>query len=349
MMNINILFYNSCGWDEIFAVFVNSCVPAVPYRVKMQQLENNLYSCDVNAECYNYVYFTSDNGICTVMTAFSKRCNAFMLNGYSFKGILCLEMYHSKPEIPNIQKVLFDYSKTIKKEVFIWTPKNYDSDSDKKYGVIYMFDGQNLFNENSTGYGCWNVHQIMERTGGYIVVAINNGDIHRDSQLTPNLGCVKKRYEKGFSNGTGECFASFVVNKIIPYINENYNVFTDKEHTAICGSSSGGLESFYMGMEYNNLFGFVGALSPALALFEQPVWRSFLQQFNIESLLNLYMYIGGNDYAEQELRKDVLGMREYLANRLCYEAEFRFDYIENNYHNEACWGGAFIRFADMLK
>lgn len=346
---INILFYNNCNWSEVFAVFVNSCVPTLPYKVKMQQLANNLFGCDVNAECYNYVYFTCHKGICTVMTSFSQHCNAFMPNGYNFKGILCLEMYHPKPEIPDIKTVIFDYSKTIKKEVFIWTPKNYKSDSDRKYGVIYMFDGQNLFNRDSTGYGCWNVHQTLERTGGYIVVAINNGDIHRDSQLTPNLGSVKERYAKGFSNRTGECFAQFVVNKIIPYINKNYNVFTDKEHTAICGSSSGGLESFYMGMEYNNLFGFVGALSPALALFEQPVWRNFLQQFNIESLPNLYMYIGGNDYAERELRKDVLSMREYLANQLCYESEFRFDYLQNNYHNEACWGGAFIRFVDMLK
>ncbi|MEE0264351.1 MAG: alpha/beta hydrolase-fold protein [Acutalibacteraceae bacterium] len=349
MVNINILFCNTCGWSKVFAVFSNSCKPDLHSKVEMQQLENNLYCCDVSCECYNYVYFTCEEGVRTVTTSFSEQCNAFMPNGCSFNGILCLEMYHSNPEIPDIKTVIFDYSKTIKKEVFIWTPKDYNANSDKKYGVIYMFDGQNLFNRESTGYGCWNVHQIMERMGGYIVVAINNGDIHRDSQLTPKLGRVKEHYIDDFANGTGECFAQFVVNKIIPYINENYNVFTDKEHTAICGSSSGGLESFYMGMEYNNLFGVVGALSPALVLFDQPVWKSFLHQFNIESLPNLYMYIGGNDYAERELRQDVLSMREYLTDKLCYESEFRFDDLKNNYHNEACWGGAFIRFADMLK
>ncbi len=349
MISINIVFCNNCGWDDVFAVFSNGCVATLPYKVEMQQVENNLYCCNVNLECYNYVYFTCKKGVCTVMTSFSKHCCAFMPNGYSFKGILCLELYHSEPEKPNIEKVLFDYSKIEKKEVFIWTPKNYKADSNKKYGVVYMFDGQNLFNENSTGYGCWNVHQIMERIGGYIVVAINNGDIRRDSQLTPNLGRLKNRYAKSFANGTGECFAQFVVNKIIPYINKNYNVFTDKEHTAVCGSSSGGLESFYMGMEYNELFGYVGALSPAFVLFEEPVWKKFLKQFNIEALPKLYMYIGGNDYAEKELCKDVLYMREYLTNKLCYESEFRFDYLKNNYHNEACWGGAFIRFADMLK
>lgn len=349
MLNIDIMFYNNCGWTDVVAVFSNSQGGTIPYQVKMQNVNGDLYSCNIDFEQYNFVYFTCKQGISTVLTSFNQHCCAFMPNGCSFDGILCLENYHTLPDTPDIEKILFDYDDKIKKEVYIWTPKNYTRNTEKKYGVVYMFDGQNLFYKNSTGYGSWNVHQTMELTGGYIVVGINNGDIYRDSQLTPELGVVREHYTKDFSNGTGIEFAQFLVNKIIPYINSNYNVFTDKEHTAICGSSSGGLESFYIGMVYNKVFGCVGSLSPALAMYDDKVWNRFFQQITLDTPPKLYMYIGDNDPAEKELSKDVVKMKEYLDNKLDYKSEIVFDYLHDNYHNEACWSGAFIRFADMLK
>ncbi len=349
MFNINIIFYNNCGWDNVCAVFSNSQKPVLQYKADMQCIGNNLYSCSISPNHYNYVYFTCKQGICTVLTSFNKQCFAFMPNGCSFNGILCLEFYHTTPNTPNIEKITFDYNNKIKKDIYVWKPKDYNKSTSKKYGVLYMFDGQNLFYKSCTGYGCWNVHQTMELTGGYIVVAINNGDIYRDSQLTPKLGKVKKAYAKSFSNGTGIEFAEFLINKIIPYINSNYNVFTDKEHTAICGSSSGGLESFYMGMVYNQIFGYVGALSPALTLYDRQIWKSFFSKLALDTPPELYMYIGDNDSAEKELSKSIIEMREYLNNKIGYKSKFIFDYLHDNCHNEACWSGAFIRFADMLK
>ena len=58
------------------------------------------------------------------------------------------------------------------------------------------------------------------------------------------------------------------------YINKNYNTYTDKEHTAICGSSSGGLEAFYIGMEHSDKFSSIGALSPAFLLFNENTWKT---------------------------------------------------------------------------
>lgn len=349
MLNIDIIFYNSCGWDDVSAVFINSQQSVLSHKIAMQSIGNRLYSCSVDSEAYDYVYFTCKKGICTVLTSFNRRCYAFMPNGCSFNGIICLEIYHTAPDIPRIEKITFDYDSKTNKDIYVWTPKGYSENKKKKYGVLYMFDGQNLFYKSSTGYGCWNVHQTMELIGDYIVVAINNGDIYRDSQLTPKLGRVKKKYAEYFSDGTGVQFAEFLINKIIPYINSNYNVFTDKEYTAICGSSSGGLESFYMGMVYSQIFGYVGALSPAFTLYDEQIWKSFFKELTLDTPPRLYMYIGDNDSAEKELSKSIIEMKEYLNNKIGYKSELIFDYIYDNFHNEACWGGAFIRFADMLK
>lgn len=349
MLSIDIMFYNNCNWDDVIAVFSSSYGDIMPHQMKMQNIYGKLYRCSIGLEHFNYVYFTCKKGICTVLTSFNRHCFAFMPNGCSFNGILCLEIYHMMPDIPDIKKIIFNYDNKIQKAVYIWTPKSYTHSSNKKYGVIYMFDGQNLFYKNSTGYGSWNVHQTMELTGGYIVVGVDNADIYRDSQLTPELGMVRENYIDDFSHGTGAEFAQFIINKIIPYINANYNVFTDKEHTAVCGSSSGGLESFYIGMLYNNIFGCVGALSPALALYDSKIWNAFFQQIALDTPPRLYMYIGNNDPAEKELSVDVVKMKDYLDNKLEYKSEIIFDYIKDNYHNEACWSGAFIRFADMLE
>ena len=349
MLNIDIMFYNNCGWNDVFAVFSNSQGITIPYCIEMKNVNGKLYSCNVDFENYNYVYFTCKKGICTVLTSFNQHCFAFMPNGCSFNGILCLEIYHILSDTPDVEKIIFDYDNKIKKEVYVWTPRSYTHNKNKRYGVIYMFDGQNLFYKNSTGYGSWNVHQTMELTGGYIVVAINNADLYRDSQLTPEIGAVRDNYIENFSHGTGAEFAQFLIDKIIPYINTNYNVFTDKEHTAVCGSSSGGLESFYMGMMYSEIFGCVGALSPAIALYDSKIWKNFFQQISLDTPPRLYMYTGDNDIAEKELSVGVVKMKEYLDNKLEYKSEIVFDYLQDNYHNEACWSGAFIRFADMLK
>jgi len=347
MHGCKVFFNNTLEWKSVFAVFTNS---TNVQRIAMTLLRNNLYKCDISDE-FDDVYFTNEEGACTVHTFFNCLCCAFEPNGHTFSNIICLHLYEgiSKADT-NTTDIHFDFINGLEKAVHIWTPQNYDkNDNTKKYGVVYMFDGQNLFNENSTSCGSWNVPQIMNMRGDYIVVGIDNGDKYRNSQLTPNIGKTKEIYNAIFSNGTGVFTAQLVVNKIIPYVNKNYNVFTDKEHTVVCGSSSGGLESFYIGMTYSNVFGLIGSLSPAFVIYDDSVWNRFLKGVDINNAPRLYLYTGANDIFEEELYPQIEHMKVLLDNNGYDAAKMVYECRKYNYHNEACWSGVFAKFVSLLK
>ena len=120
-----------------------------------------------------------------------------------------------------------------------------------------------------------------------IVVAIDNAGT-RDYELAPAFGdsVVKKDFES--KNGTpyedeyecmnGTQFADFAANTLVPYVQQHYNVYTDKQHTSLVGASMGGLESFYISVEYPQVFGTLGVLSPSFWMYESEAWETYLKK-----------------------------------------------------------------------
>lgn len=345
MKSQKIVFVNTVEWNKVFAVFSYSDKTET---LALESSDGIIYEGFAPDKC-DCVYFMNEEGIKTFNTFFSEHCYSFRLNGYSFEGTLCVEPYKDDCYVNcDTDVVKFEFE-GLCRNVYVWKPEKYDNkDCNNKCGVIYIFDGQNLFKENSTFYGSWNVPKILELTNkNYIVVGIDNDNYRRDSNLTPNIGSIRKEYKKDFSNGTGVRFAEFVVNEIMPYINNKYNVYSDREHTAICGSSSGGLESFYMGVYYNQIFGAVGVLSPAFLIYEDGVINKFIDTLDIENLPKIYIYTGATDSLESEICFATEKVYNYLYKKGIGE-KMIFDKKESNLHNEACWSGAFIKYVEIL-
>lgn len=342
-----VVFCNTLSWKVVYAVFTGQ---GKNCKVEMKYTSGNMFECNKIPDGYNSLYFMNEDNIHTVNTSFNECCFAFKPNGHIFDGIICLQPYVSIPVNKQTKSVDFIFDGSYSQKVHIWTPSTYDCcDCNKKYGVLYMFDSQNLFCNDATDYGSWNVSQIMQLVGDYIVVGIDNSDSMRDTHLTPDIGKLEPLFEEKFSNGTGVEFAEFITAQIMPYVNSHYNVYSDKKHTAICGASSGGLESFYMGMTYNNIFGFVGALSPAFTFYSENVWNDFLQKINIDKIPNIYLYAGYSDIVEKEIYPMTKKIYELLKANSRTQNKLVLDFQKENYHNEAGWSSAFIRFTEMLK
>lgn len=114
------------------------------------------------------------------------------------------------------------------RKIWVYIPSHSE---DEKLPVIYMTDGQNLFDEESTEYGSWNVISAVENeqnnTGlSAIIVGIDNGNIYRDSELTPKcIGEIQHRdYFNDIFSPEGEVFDSFLTDTVIPYIENNFPV-----------------------------------------------------------------------------------------------------------------------------
>ena len=148
------------------------------------------------------------------------------------------------------------------RRVWIYLPKDY-SKSEKKYPVIYMQDGQNLFHANPPRPNEWAVDSVMDsliRDGAkeMIIVGIDHGGENRLTEYNP--------YDSEHGKGEGKAYISFLVESLKPYIDSKYRTLKDAKNTSIAGSSMGGLISIYAIAEYPKVFGSAGVFSPSFWL-----------------------------------------------------------------------------------
>jgi len=162
----------------------------------------------------------------------------------------------------NVQVIEFE-SRFLKyynpRRIWIYLPPDYSS-SKKTYSVLYMQDGQNLFDEFESFAGEWNIDETLERMhseSGFslIVVGIENAREHRIEEYSPYLN---KQLEQG---GQALDYINFIVRELKPYIDSTYR--TKHNDTGILGSSLGGLVSIFAGYIYPQVFKKVGSMSGA--------------------------------------------------------------------------------------
>lgn len=351
--NITIYFSNNVNWSTVNAYFYNDA-DGTPLKIwpgtAMKYLTTNdmgekVYSIDVDVSKYNRVVFNNGESQ-TLNAAVTVASSGFYVTRQPSKKTMQLGVYsYDTTDYGTKNTVSLDYPTGYKKPIEIWTPAGYDpTDTTKKYSVIYLLDGQNQFDDSDAYEGGWGSDEVitalMKNGGdGIILVGIDNRR-NRDNELTPDIGDVVPSYNNGgFKNGSGEQFAKFVAEEVVPYVEANYNVYTDAAHSAIVGSSSGGIEAFYIGMEYMNEFSRIGAISPAFLLYDKATWLKYFEKFdfaNMENLPRIYFYNGGSG-GELELLPNARDMKDWLTDLGYDESKMIFKYDEKNDHNEAAW------------
>ncbi len=146
------------------------------------------------------------------------------------------------------------------RRIWLYLPPDYQSTT-KRYPVLYMHDGQNLFDAQTSFSGEWGVDETLNNlfnSGDYgaIVVGIDNGGGTRLDEYSPWLN-------PSYGGGEGAAYIDFIAQTLKPYIDANYRTLTDPENTCLFGSSMGALISTYGAVTYPNVFGKVGSFSPA--------------------------------------------------------------------------------------
>ena len=146
------------------------------------------------------------------------------------------------------------------RKIWIYLPENYAT-TKESYPVIYMEDGQNLFNESTSFSGEWKVDEAMDSlfTMGKrnaIIVGIENGGPERLNEYSAWNNAK-------YGGGKGELYADFLANTLKPFIDKTYRTLPKAKNTGLIGSSMGGLISFYTGMKYPDKFGKLGIFSPS--------------------------------------------------------------------------------------
>jgi predicted alpha/beta superfamily hydrolase len=142
------------------------------------------------------------------------------------------------------------------RRIWLYLPENYPR-SKRKYPVLYMHDGQNLFDDSTSFCGEWEVDETLDSIkGNCIVVGIDNGGSKRMNEYNPHP-------LEEFGRGEGKQYLEFIVKELKPYIDQNYRTLRSKKNTWMAGSSMGGLITFYAGRYYPKVFGTLGIFSPS--------------------------------------------------------------------------------------
>jgi predicted alpha/beta superfamily hydrolase len=147
------------------------------------------------------------------------------------------------------------------RRIWIYLPQDYYS-SNNDYPVLYLQDAQNLFDEVYTAFGTeWGIDETMQilEDSAYtkaIIVGIDNGGANRINEYSPWVNAQ-------YGGGQGEHYASFLVNNLKPYIDNNFRTLPTREFTGVGGSSMGGLISMYTLLEYQQFFSKALIFSPS--------------------------------------------------------------------------------------
>lgn len=153
------------------------------------------------------------------------------------------------------------------RRVWIYLPPGYSSeDPNIRHPVLYMLDGQNVFDLQTSFAGEWQVDEALEagipagEIQALIVVAIDNGGSARIDEYTPWPG----DYMGSTRGGGGPAHVQELVDVLKPWVDATYRTRPEPEHTGFGGSSLGGLMGIYVAYSYSSVFGRIAALSPSV-------------------------------------------------------------------------------------
>lgn len=176
------------------------------------------------------------------------------------------------------------------RDILVYLPPTYAKDQ-RRYPVIYMHDGQNLFDPETSFAGEWGVDETMEQLAANegveaIIVGVPNTGKHRIDEYSPFV-------EPRLGGGRGDSYLAFLAHTLKPVIDRDFRTLPSRTHTGLMGSSMGGLISLYGFFRFSEVFGLAGVMSPSL-------W------FGGESVFN---YVGSADYTPGRIYLDA-GTRE---------------------------------------
>lgn len=219
-----------------------------------------------------------------------------------------------------------------KRDLRIYLPPSYRTQTQRRYPVIYMHDGQNLFDAKTASFGTeWEIDETMDRLIGLkqiqeaIIVGIDNTH-QRLNEYTP---CCDPKHGGGKIND----YEAFLLNQIKPFIDQHFRTKPDRNHTFMMGSSLGGLATFYMVQRHPETFSKAASLSGAFWWNKQALVDDF-KKMPHRLPIQFYLDTGTPDDASEEnppMRDALLAQGYQLGKDLIYIE------IPKAQHNEAAW------------
>ncbi|HYL82912.1 MAG TPA: alpha/beta hydrolase-fold protein [Candidatus Angelobacter sp.] len=231
------------------------------------------------------------------------------------------------------------------RDLIVYTPPGYYDQPLGRFPVLYLHDGQNLF-DGATSFipgQDWHVGQTADygiHSGlvePLIIVGMYNTKA-RIREYTPT-------HVPKLGGGRADRYAKFLIEEVKPFIEREYRTISGAGNNGIGGSSLGGLVSLYLGLKHAHIFGKIAALSPSV-WWNQLVIHRFVEAMHVEPRPRIWLDIGTRE--GPRIVHDVEKFRDVLLQKgWAPERDLHYERVEGAEHNELAWAqrvGPFLQF-----
>ena len=232
------------------------------------------------------------------------------------------------------------------RRAYIYLPQSYEEDPDRRYPVMYMFDGHNVFFDEDATFGkSWGMNDYMERSGKQLIIVGVECNHQGNRRLVEYSPLTYENSEHGKIKGKGSVMMNWMVKELKPFIDVNYRTLPDRKNTIIAGSSMGGLIALYGVTAYNHVFQRGACLSPSLWVAPGKVLE-MVARAHIRWDTTVYM-----DYGELEMFNHAATQESMISTAhllLTKRVNLAFRIVPGGNHSEASWEKQIPIFMECL-
>ncbi len=225
---------------------------------------------------------------------------------------------------------------TEQRRVYVYLPTMYEAQPERRFPVLYMFDGQNVFfNEDATYGKSWGVADYLDYTDTPLIVAAIECNAGANNERLVEYSPY--RFDDptyGHFDGKGQATMSWFIHRFKPLIDQNFRTLPDRANTFIGGSSMGGLMSLYAVTAFNDVYSRAACLSPSIWFATRSLDRLIRDaQFAPDTVI--YMDYGSREMAHHDnMRKQYAAVTSRLLEK---QVLLTSRIVPNGDHCEACW------------
>lgn len=236
-------------------------------------------------------------------------------------------------------------------KIYIYLPEKY-YDIDIKYPVVYMHDGEIIFNDfdnDESEIGILDKYSKATNIQEVVLVGIGSGKgIIRNNELCP-FPIMNKRMNI-VVGGKTDVYFDFIVQELMPTINQKYRTKTTPEHTGMLGISLGGMCTLYASAKLSSSFSSFAFVSSAHYRLQKEMLE-FVKKEDFNNVSRLYSDVGTQESDNQEISDQFVKSNEEIYEVLETKTnikKFKYKVINDSKHETSYWNERFTEIIDFM-
>lgn len=228
-----------------------------------------------------------------------------------------------------------------KRHVWVYLPPGYETDRERRYPVLYIHDGQNVF-DGSTSFipnQEWRADEAAEAlirakaVEPVIIVAVSNAGAARADEYLP----TRRTFRNHEMGGKADDYGRFLTDELMPEIERSFRAKKGPGETGLCGSSFGGVVTMYLGLNRPDVFGKLAVVSPSVWWDDRLLVKKVLA-LKDKHRQRIWLDMGTDEGADSVA--DATRLKDALVQKGWQEGRDLLFYIDSGAkHNEAAWSG----------